>query len=59
MQHLEDKIDVAFQYPKLDTASLSIQVYTDASFANNHGHSSQPGHMIFLSEKHGNFQPLF
>ena len=47
------------RFPKLDKDSLSISVYSDASFCNNQDGSSQLGYIILLKDKENKCQPLY
>ena len=49
--HLENFPDFMLRFPKLDKDSLSISVYSDASFCNNQDGSSQLGYIILLKDK--------
>jgi len=44
---------LGLQYPPLDTTSLRLRAYADASFATNDDHSSQLGFLILLADASG------
>ena len=48
----------AIKFPKLDSASIRIAVFSDASFGNLRDGSSQGGHIIFLYDKYKNCSPI-
>ena len=49
---------LSIKYVSLDTASLKIVVFADASYANLPDGGSQGGHMIYLADKHNRAVPL-
>jgi hypothetical protein len=50
--------DLALRFPRLDLETLRLQVYSDASYANNADGSSQLGYIIFLTDATGECQPI-
>ena len=58
LSHLNTNHDLPLRFPKLDTDSLRLQVYSDASFATNADGSSQLGYIIFLVDGSGKCQPI-
>ena len=58
VRHLKKTLGLTLKYPKLDMDSLSLYVYSDASYANNHDGTSQLGYIIFLTDKSQKCQPL-
>ena len=50
--------DYKIMMKKLDMQSLELTVFSDASFGNLSGGSSQLGYIIFLSDKNGNAVPI-
>jgi hypothetical protein len=57
LKHLKS-CEVYLRFPKLDVETLRLQVYSDASYANNRDLSSQLGYIVFLAEAKNNCQPL-
>ena len=49
---------LSIKYVSLDTASLKMVVFADASYANLPDGGSQGGHMIYLADKHNRAVPL-
>ena len=58
VRHLKKHDDVVLKDPKLDSDSLRIRMYADASYADNRDASSQLGFTVFLCDKFGKAQPL-
>lgn len=58
VRHLKKHSDVKLRYRKLDTESLCIRMYSDASYADNRDASSQLGYIVFLCDKFGTAQPI-
>lgn len=48
VRHLKKNREVKLRYRKLDTESLNIRMYADASYADNRDASSQLGNIVFL-----------
>jgi Reverse transcriptase (RNA-dependent DNA polymerase) len=59
LKHLKKRPDLFLRFPKLDLKTLRLQVYSDASYANNDDGSSQLGYIIFLTDATGRCQPIF
>ncbi len=49
---MRDRPDLGLLQQKLDKDSLFLRVYTDTSFANNDGLSTQLGYLVLLCDKH-------
>ena len=49
---------VEIKYPILDLNSISIAVYSDASYGNLKGGGSQGGHIVFLRDNRGTCAPV-
>jgi hypothetical protein len=58
VKHLRKTASFTLKDPKLDINSLTLKVYTDASYANNFYGSSQLGYIIFLADPSGKCQPI-
>jgi hypothetical protein len=58
IKHLKKITDLPLRFPQLELSTLRLQVYYDASYANNGDGSSQLGHIIFLVDGNGTCQPL-
>jgi hypothetical protein len=50
VKHLRKTASFTLKYPKLDINSLTLKVYTDASYANDFDGSSQLRYIIFLAD---------
>jgi hypothetical protein len=50
--------EMDLRFPNLDAETLRLQVYSDASYANNRDISSQLGYVVFLADAKNNCQPL-
>jgi hypothetical protein len=59
IKHLKKVPDLSLRFPKLEFSTQILQVYSDASYANNADSSSQLGYIIFLVDGYGTCQPLF
>jgi hypothetical protein len=59
IKHLKKVPDLPLRFPILDLSTLRLQVYSDASYANNADGSSQLGYIIFLADGNGACQPMF
>jgi hypothetical protein len=59
LKHINTTPDLFLRFPKLDLKTLRLQVYFDASYANNADGSSQLGSILFLTDATGRFQPIF
>jgi hypothetical protein len=53
VKHLRKTASFTLKNSKLDINSLTLKVYTDASYANNCDGSSQLGYIIFLADASG------
>lgn len=49
---------IALAIPKLESKSVRVVGFSDASFANNRDLSTQLGHIVLLVDRHGNSAPL-
>ena len=58
VKHLKRSLGLILKFLKLDIEPLSLFAYSDASYANNHDGTSQPGYVIFLIDKSKKCQPL-
>jgi hypothetical protein len=59
IKHQKKIPDLPLRFPKLELSTLRLQVYSDASYANNADDSSQLGYIIFLVDGNGTCQPPF
>lgn len=50
VKHLEKLPMLPLRFPKLDTSTWHLEVYTDASFATNNDKTSQLGYIVFLTD---------
>jgi hypothetical protein len=50
VKHLKNTKDIQLCYPKLDSETIYLAVYADASLNNNNDHTSQLGYIILLTE---------
>ena len=50
IKHLKSTKEIKTKDSRFDQESLKLEVYSDASFANNEDNSSQIGHIILLSD---------
>jgi hypothetical protein len=57
--HLKRTMNQALTFPKLELETLSLRMYSDASYANNADGSSQLGYIIFLCDASRACQPRF
>ena len=58
VRHLQKTFGLTLKCPKLDVNSLSLFVYSDSSYANNHNGTSQLGYVVFLTDDSQRCQPL-
>jgi hypothetical protein len=58
VKHLRKTALFTLKYPKLAINSLTQEVYTDASYANNFDGSSQLVYIIFLADASGKCQQI-
>ena len=56
--HYVKATDTTICFPKMDTESIEISAYSDASFNNLPNGGSQGGHIIFLNDRFGNCCPV-
>jgi hypothetical protein len=59
IKHLKKIPDLPLRFPRLELSTLRLQVYSDASYANNADGSSQLGYISFLVDANGTCQLLF
>jgi Reverse transcriptase (RNA-dependent DNA polymerase) len=59
LSHVNKVPDLAVRFHRLDLETLSLRVYSDASYENNADGSSQLGYIIFLTDATGRCQPIF
>ncbi len=54
IRYLQNTRHLSLRTCKLDTESLHVRIYTDASFSINFDQSSQLGYIVLLADKHNN-----
>ena len=57
VRHLKKTFGLTLKYPKLHVNSLSLFVYSDSSYANNHNGASQIGYVVFFTDDIQRCQP--
>jgi hypothetical protein len=56
LTYLKKNPSMPLRYPKLQKESLTLQVFSDASFANSRDGTSQLGYVVFMMDKDKNCQ---
>jgi hypothetical protein len=57
-RYLNRTQDVQLRYPALDSGSLRLLIYADASFNNREGNRSQLGYLVLLADVTGRFSVI-